>query len=204
MCLHKIIIVLLLVAVAAGAGADRARAGVVWFMMTWEPSIAVGETADFIDSPGYIGFGVEGRSFETGNLAWTVSVAWHNMYQTTDDLIHFDNVTISGTQVRYLDFVPLLLGTDYHFLDRGSRIRPFVGVAGGAYWVNQKMDIGTVEVIFDKRWHVGVAPEVGITFLTPDLEFYGFISSDFNYIFSRGDSTDYTYVTVKLGFVYLL
>lgn len=204
MHLRKIIIVLLLAAIAAGAGAGLARAGVVWFMMTWEPSIAVGDTRKYIDSPGYIGFGVEGRSFQNRNLAWTVSAAWHNMYQTTDDLIQIDNITISGTQVRYLDFVPLLVGTDYHFLDRGRRIRPFVGIAGGAYWVSQKTDIGTVEVIINKKWHVGVAPEVGITFLTPDLEFYGFISSDFNYIFSRGDSIDYTYVTIKLGFVYLL
>jgi hypothetical protein len=204
MQLRKIIIVLFLVATSAVSGADRARAGVVWFMMTYEPSLAVGKTADFIDSPGYIGFGVESRSFETGSLAWSFSAAWHNMYQTSDDLIHVDNVTISGTQVRYLDFVPILLGTEYHFFSRGARVRPFAGFSAGAYWVTQKMDIGTVEVIFNKKWHIGVVPEVGITFLTPDLEFYGFVSSDFNYIFSRGDSIDYTYVTVKLGFVYLL
>jgi hypothetical protein len=79
-----------------------------------------------------------------------------------------------------------------------------LGLAGGAYWVSQRLEIGTVNLIINERWHVGVAPEAGITFLTPDLDLYGFISADFNYIFSREDSIDYTYVTLSLGIVYLL
>jgi len=186
------------------AGARESRSQGMWFMMMYQPSIAVGDTREFISSPGYYGFGAEGRSFRNDHLAWSVSVSWQNMYETTDDLIHIENVTISGTQVRYLDFVPLLAGANYHFLSRKNRIRPFLGLAAGAYWVKQRLEIGNVDLILNHNWHFGLAPEVGITFLTPDMEFYGFVSSDFNYVFSRKDSIDYTYVTISLGFVYLL
>jgi outer membrane protein W len=126
------------------------------------------------------------------------------MYKTTRELIQIENITIAGTQVRYLDFIPITIGVDYHFLGRDSRVRPYVGVAGGAYRVRQRMEIGTVNLIIHRDWHAGVVPEAGFTFLTPDMEFYGFISAEFNYVFSRDDSIDYTYVTFSLGIVYLL
>jgi len=176
----------------------------MWLLATYEPSIAVGDTRDFISDPGWFGVGLEWRSFQNKHLAWSASASWHHMYETTRELIHIDNTTIGGTQVRFLDFVPIVLGANYHFLGRGNRIRPYLGLAGGAYWVSQRLEIGTVNLIINEMWHVGVAPEAGITFLTPDLDLYGFISADLNYIFSREDSIDYTYVTLSLGIVYLL
>lgn len=176
----------------------------MWFILTYEPSIAVGETRDFVSDPGYWGVGAEWRSFrDSDNLAWSLSASGQVMYEKTDELIQIDNTTISGTQVRYLDFIPLTIGLEYHFLSRRNRVRPFVGLSSGAYWVRQRIEIGSVNLILNKNWHLGLAPEVGITFLTPDLDIYGFISSDFNYVFSRDDSIDYTYVTLKLGIVYL-
>jgi hypothetical protein len=186
------------------AGVRVSRSQVVWFVPTYEPSIAVGDAGDFVTNPGYVGVGGELRTFRGKRLAWSLSGSWQNMYETTDEIVHIENVTISGTQVRYLDFVPLLIGADYHFLGRERRIRPFVGLAAGTYWVRQRVKIGTVDIELNKNWHFGLAPQLGITFLTPDPDFYGFIGSDFNYIFSRKDSIDYMYVTLSLGFVYLL
>lgn len=186
------------------AGAHEARSRGMWIVVTYQPSIAVGKTGDFVSEPGYIGFGGEWRSFRDEHLAWSLSGSWNNFYETTDELIQIDNVTISGTQVRYLDFVPILVGIDYHFLSKRSRIRPYVSLASGAYWARQRMEIGSVNLIMKESVHVGVTPGLGITFLTPDLDIYGFVSSDFNYILSREDSIDYTYVTLNIGFVYLL
>jgi hypothetical protein len=202
--LRKAAIVAATAVIVVGAGARDARSQGMWIVMTYEPSIAVGDAGDFVDDPGWYGVGLEWRSFKGNRVAWSLSASWHNMYKTTRELIQLENTTIGGTQVRFLDFVPLLVGAKYHFLSRQYRVRPYVGMSGGAYWVNQRMEIGTVNLVINSNWHFGLAPEVGITFLTPDLDLYGFISSDFNYVFSRDDSIDYTYVTVSLGIVYLL
>jgi hypothetical protein len=202
---HRSIILALAVSIGVCAGASESRSQGMWVLLTYQPTIAVGDARDFVSDPGYYGFGAEWRSFrESKNLSWSLSASGQVIYGKTDELIQLGNTTISGTQVRYLDFVPLLVGLDYHFLSRKSRVRPFVAAAGGAYWVRQRVQIGTYDVIINKNWHLGLAPEIGITFLTPDLEFYGFVSSAFHYVFSRDDSIDYTYVTLKLGFVYLL
>jgi hypothetical protein len=176
----------------------------MWFGVTYEPTLAVGDTRDYISRPGYYGVGVEWRSFRDNRLALSLSASWQVIYETTDDILQVNNTTISGTQVRYIDFIPLAAGANYHFLSRNNRIRPFMGLAAGAYWVKQRFEIGSVDFILNKNWHFGLAPEVGITFLTPDMEFYGFLSSKFNYIFARENSIDYTYVTLRLGIVYLL
>ena len=84
------------------------------------------------------------------------------------------------------------------------RIRPYGAIKAGPYWIYQRLEVGTVKINITRGGHRGVAPEVGITFLTPDLDFYGFMSADFNYVFSRDDSINFTYLSLSLGFVYLL
>jgi hypothetical protein len=71
------------------------------------------------------------------------------------------------------------------------------------YWVKQRVEVGFVDVIVNRNWHVGFAPEAGISFLTGSMDIYGFINGDFTYILGRDDSIDYTYLGVSLGFVYV-
>ena len=176
----------------------------MWFGITWEPTIAVGDAGDYLSRPGYYGIGLDGRAFQTDHLAWSLAVSWQVLYETTSDLLQIGNVTITGTQVRYFEFVPVLAGANYHFLGRKNRVRPFVGLGAGAYRVKQRFEIGSVNFVLNQDWHFGLAPEAGFTFLTTDMELYGFVSSKFNYVFSRDDSIDYTYVTIRLGIMYLL
>jgi hypothetical protein len=190
--------------IVAVTGAREVRSQGMWIVMTYEPSIAVGDAGDFVDEPGWYGAGLEWRSFKSDHVAWSLSASWQTMYMTTRDLIIMDNVTIGGTQVRYLEFIPLTVGLEYQPLGRRSRFRPYLGVAGGAYYVKQRMEIGTVELIINKNWQAGVVGQAGISFLTPNMDIYGFIGADYNYVFSRGGSIDYTYVTMRLGIVYLL
>ena len=176
----------------------------MWFGVTYEPTIPVGDAREFVSRPGYYGVGLEGRRFRTDHLAWTVSVSWQVIYEKTDDLLQVGNTTISGTQVRYLDFIPLSAGANYHFLSRKNRVRPFLGLAAGGYWVRQRFELGSVNFLLNENWQFGLAPEAGVTLLTPDLDIYGFLSAKFNYVFSRDDSIDYAYVTIRVGLVYLL
>jgi hypothetical protein len=191
------------IAIYASVGVNYARAYDVWGIITYDIAFATGATRDYISETGFIGFGVEGHSFDRNHISTGFVIGWQNLYEKTDEILHVDNVTISGTQVRYLDFLPFLWGVNYHFGDRSYRLRPYVGAKAGTYYVSQRVDIGTVEIIVNRNWHLGVSPEVGFTFLTPTTDFYGFLSADYNYVFSRDDSVDYSYVGLSIGFVYV-
>lgn len=175
-----------------------------WFGLTWDFALATEDTKDFISDPGYLGFGLEGWSFRKPNVAVGVVLSWQNLYEQTDDVIQIDNVTISGTQVRYIDFISILVGGRFVLGSRYWRIRPLVGIKAGTYRVSQRMEIGTVEIFISKAWHLGVTPEVGVTFLTPWLDVFGYVVADYNYVFSRDDSIDFSYLGLSLGFVYVL
>jgi len=203
MTIKKSFLYLTMILVTIFSASDT-RAREDWFLLTYDLSIPVGDTADFISDIGWRGVSIEGRSFVTDNFNTGFLLGWHNLYQQySDATTQVDNVTISGTQIRYIDFFPILLGINYHFFDRSYRIRPYVGAKGGVYWVKQRVEIGFVDVIINKNWHLGVAPEAGFTFLTGSTDIYGFVAGDFTYILSREDSIDYTYCGVSLGFVYL-
>lgn len=184
-------------------GVHSARANDVWGIITYDIGFTAGATRDFISDPGFIGVAVEGRSFDGNHFSTGFLLGWQNFYQKTDEIIQIDNVTISGTQVRYLDVLPILWGVYYHFGDRSSLVRPYGGAKAGAYWLSQRVEIGTTIVNISKSWHAGVSPEIGITFLTPDLDFYGFAGVDYNYVFSKKDEIDYSYLSLRLGFVYI-
>lgn len=191
------------VAVYAIVGANSARAYNVWGIITYDLSFATGATRDFVGDPGYIGVALEGRSFDWDHLATGLLVGWQNFYEKTHETTQVGNVAITGTQVRYLDSLPILAGLYYHFGDRSYRLRPYVGAKAGTYYISQRVKIGTVEVIVSKRWHLGVAPEAGFTFLTQTMDFYGFACVDYNYAFSRYDSIDFSYVGLSVGIVYV-
>jgi hypothetical protein len=200
---QKLILCLTMILVTIFSVSDS-RAREDWFILTYDISIPVGDTADFISEIGWRGIGIEGRWFVTDNFNPGFVLGWQNMYEKfTDATTQVDNATISGTQVRYLDFIPILVGANYHFFDRSYRIRPYVGVKGGVYWVKQRVEIGFVDVIINKNWHLGAAPEAGFTFLTGSTDIYGFVSGDFTYVLGREDSIDYTYWGVSLGLVYV-
>jgi hypothetical protein len=195
LCLSAVVLCIL-------ASAVQARED--WFLLTYDPSIPVEETGDFIDDPGWRGFALEGRSFVTDNVSTGFVVGWHNLFQkTTDKTEQIDNVTVGGTQARYIDFIPILVGANYHFFDRSYRIRPYLGVKGGVYWVQQRVEVGFVDVIINRTWHLGTAPEAGITFLTGTTDVYGFLGGEYTYIPGRKGSIDYTYWGARLGLVFV-
>ncbi|MCK5406898.1 MAG: hypothetical protein KAJ37_05570 [Candidatus Krumholzibacteria bacterium] len=203
MVLRKTSLLVAAVAIYASFSVNDARAYDVWGIIMYDISFATGATRDFISDPGYIGISVEGRSFDKNHVSTGFVIGWQNLYEKTDEIIQLDNVTISGTQVRYLDFLPILWGVNYHFGDRSCRLRPYLGAKVGTYYVSQRVDIGTVEIIVNRNWHLGVSPEAGFTFLTPTTDFYGFLSADYNYVFSRDDTIDYSYAGLSIGFVYV-
>jgi hypothetical protein len=190
-------------AILVSVEVHQAGASDVWGILTYDVAFTAGATRNFIGDPGFLGFSVEGRSFDGNHLSTGFVLGWHNFYEKTDDVIQVDNVTISGAQVRYLDFLPLLFGLNYHFGDRSSRVRPYGGLKAGAYWVSQRVKVATVDVIINRGWHVGASPEIGLTFLTPDLDFYGFLSADYNYVFTDSEDDDFSYTSVRIGFVYI-
>ena len=112
-------------------------------MITYQPSVALGDLEDFIGETSWIGWGLEGRRFRdpTSKLTMGFSFAWHVFDERFTGTTDFDQGAVTGTQRRWVNSLPFLITGDY-YLNRKSGFKPYVGVGAGAYYIVQRIDIG--------------------------------------------------------------
>ncbi len=174
-------------------------------MVTYQPSVAQGDFSDFIKDASWIGWGLEGRRFTspTSSFTFGFSFAWHVFDQKWTGTTEFDDGAITGTQRRWVNSLPFLLTTDYYF-GRKNKIKPFIGIGAGAYYISQRLDVG-VWTSEKTNWHFGVEGEAGFQFPLGDIE--GIVAARYHYAFAAGesvfgDAAEYQYLTGIIGVAY--
>lgn len=173
--------------------------------LTWNVGIPNQEMGQYIGKTSYRGFGIDIRSFSSPSFSFGGNFSW-NIF---DELLRgetavLENGAITGTQVRYINSMPLLLNVSYYPGEkRRGELRLVLGLNAGTYYIRQRLDIGVVS-LENSNWHLGVAPEVGLwfpigreTFLTATVRY--------NYAFDAGTrlggdpNNDYSYWGINLG-----
>lgn len=177
--------------------------------MTYNMSFPTGNLSDFIDKTSFKGFGIEGRWFQSKNLSLGLSFAWTVFDQRVSDPIQIvqDGVsaTVSGTQIRVVNSLPILATAHYYVGKRRDKFRFYFGTGVGMYYIKQRLEIGLVAFESD-NWHFGVAPEVGVI-INFSREFTMIVNTKYNYAFSAGEAlgggdNQIDYWGINIGFVW--
>ncbi len=177
--------------------------------MTYNMSFPTGNLSDFIDKTSFKGFGIEGRWFQSRNLSLGLSFAWTVFDQRVSDPIQIvqDGVsaTVSGTQIRVVNSLPILATAHYYVGKRRDKFRFYFGTGVGMYYIKQRLEIGLVAFESD-NWHFGVAPEVGVI-INFSREFTMIVNTKYNYAFSAGEAlgggdNQIDYWGINIGFVW--
>jgi opacity protein-like surface antigen len=187
-----VITVLMLCAVAPGVLAqDNITA------ITYQPSVPTGDLEQFIGKTSWIGWGIEGRHFRDSSspITFGFSFAWHVFDDQLYSTQTVDKGAVTGTQNRWVNSLPMLITLDYYF-GRKERIKPFVGVGAGAYYIYQKLNIG-VWSFEETNWRFGIMGEVGLQFPLGDME--GFTSARYHYAYPSGDSISGEKIDIQYG-----
>ena len=166
--------------------------------VTYNMALPSTETTDFVDETSFRGFGFEARAFSRNNLSVGVSLNWNVFSEVTDELISVDHGHVSGTQRRMVYAVPVMASAHYYFRDPWSRekVIPYAGIGGGAYRIEEILEIGVFEVIEDS-WHFGLAPEVGM--MVPLADLYAMVNLKYNYAFEGGGQQPHSYWGINVG-----
>jgi hypothetical protein len=131
--------------------------------VTWNIGLPTGRMADLVDKASYSGFGLEFHKFLNEEVAVGGAFSWNYWSELTDQIIQIPNGAVSGTQIRYINSFPLFLNAYYYMNGRKDDFRPFIGLNVGAYYIQQRLEIG-MYAFEDKTWHFGLAPEAGFLF----------------------------------------
>jgi hypothetical protein len=132
-----------------------------WFgMATWQVSFPTQDTKTFTDEVSFRGAGLDFRRTLSGGTSAAVMMAWNVFHQRTDGTIDLGYGAISGSQDRYINSFPVMIGVLQYFGGKRST-RPYVALNGGGFVLIQTFRIGVAEIEQDD-WEWGVAPEVGV------------------------------------------
>ena len=178
--------------------------------MTYNVSFPTGKLNDYIDKISWRGIGIEGRWFSNKNISFGLSSGWNVFDQRTNELINIEkdgiSGTISGTQIRTINAVPILATAHYYTGKRRDQFRFYFGAGAGMYYIKQRLEIGLVAFESD-NWHFGLAPEAGVL-VSLNRDITMILNTKYNYAFSAGeplgggDNNTYAYWGINVGFVW--
>ncbi|HEX5132422.1 MAG TPA: hypothetical protein VFX92_08040 [Candidatus Krumholzibacteria bacterium] len=196
-----------LMCLMAGAmllGSGRTARAQDWYgAATWQVSIPSGDTKDFVNDTSFGGFGLDFRKMVKPNTTLGFLFGWNVFHERLSGPYTVDNVTITGTQDRYINAYPMMVGVHRYFGQRHAT-RPYIGVNGGLLLNTQTFDIG-IWSVEDTRWDWGIAPEAGVVVpLQSGAAFM--INGRYNWSPTSqslaGNDADLTYWGINVGFVW--
>lgn len=172
-------------------------------MATYQISFPTGDTKKFTDEVSFRGFGLDFQRTLHGGTSASVMLAWNVFHERTDETLDLGFGAISGSQDRYINSFPVMIGIQQHFGNkRGTRA--YVAVNGGGFVLIQTFRIGITEVEQDE-WEWALAPEVG--FVIPVQTGAWFVVNG-RYQWSptpenmANDEVDLTYYQINVGIMW--
>jgi hypothetical protein len=174
-----------------------------WFWgVAWGVTQPLDDTEKFIGNTSYRNFSLEGKKLAYGASAgFGLSFGWTVFDEKVYDTVELKPEDgspagdVTGTQFRYMNIFPLLVTADL-YLGRPYTTRLFLGVAAGAYIIEERVEMGFF-LKDEDNWHFGGAPEVGIGF--PLGETTLFFLGRYNYILESGNVGPVQYAQIMVG-----
>lgn len=137
-----------------------------YFSINYNPSLPIGDVADFTGDFAWRGVGVDGRFFVDDNVSIGFFTGWEVFREESDGVVsrtvQLDDATatISAKEFRFTNSVPLLLTSHYHWGDKGDA-RPYAGLGAGLYYITQRVEMGLYSVE-DNTTRFGLSPTIGV------------------------------------------
>jgi hypothetical protein len=128
---------------------------------TYSIGIPLGDLENFISAGSFRGANFEGLKEINSKVAVGWLLGWNVFSEKrVNEVYTDDNLTVTGTQYRYMNLFPMLARGLYEFGEQEGT-RPFIGSGIGVTADIAKTNIGLYS--FQKTaWHFTVAPEIGI------------------------------------------
>ena len=179
--------------------------GIAWsqsfYSLNYTMSFATGETGDYIESASFRGFSIDGRGFVSDQVSLGGMFNWSAFYEELAGATYTqDNITLTGTQYRYLNAFPMLFQAHYYLGTDSYEPRAFFGGGAGAYKMVQRTNVGVLSLEYN-NWHFGLSPEVGMVYPV-SFGTYLFLGLRYHYVFKAENTIDHSWFGLNIGFAW--
>jgi outer membrane protein len=199
----KVVCILLLAGLAMVATHSPSHAQEWYGMATWNISIPDGDTKEFVDETSFRGFGLDFRKQFRPNTTIGIMGSWEVFHERTSESFTIGSATVTGSQDRYINSFPIMLGLHRYFGNEGGT-RPYIGINGGGFILIQTLRIGLAEWEEDS-WVWGAMPEAGLVI---PLQSGAALIANARYSWAltgedlNGEDRELTYWGIRVGFVW--
>ena len=169
-----------------------------FYSVDYTMSKGLGETGDYINKFSFRGLTVEGRGFLNENWSLGGLFTWTTFYEKyAEETFTSDDITVTGTQYRYLNAFPLLFQAHYYLSTEDDKPWVYFGAGTGAYKMVQRTNTG-IWSVENNNWHFGISPEVGVFY--PISHSTGInLSLKYHYVFKASGTTDHSWLGLNIG-----
>lgn len=191
--MKKYIVILLLGLVTNVVSAQEGSTIFVNYLV----GMPLGETADFTDNISPRGIDFEANRFLKEDLSVGFNIAWSAFRQKVpESTFLYQDLTITGTQFRYTNVVPINVNVKKYFTNTGNYV-PYLGVGVGTSYNERRNEVGIFQEQNDK-WLFNVAPELGMLY---DMNYktYLTVKVKYNYSPKSGDFASVSYLSLGVG-----
>ncbi len=171
----------------------------VYTDVTYDMSVPLGNTSDFISKTSFRGMTFRVGRFVTDDLAVDVRFSWNTFYEAKDFETYTSDdgtTSVTGKQFKYINSFPLAAGARY-VLNSSSDFSPYFAGGLGAYKINERTDMG-IYYNEDKIWHFGFYPEIGFVYdfsYSMGLNVY----ARYDYALKTQNATSHSYIAFGIG-----
>lgn len=163
---------------------------------TYSIGIPLGGIENYISAGSYRGANFEGLKEINSKFAAGWLLGWNVFCEKrVNEMYTNDNLTLRGTQYRYMNLFPMIVRGLYEFgVPEGTR--PYIGAGTGITADIAKTNIGLYS--FQKTgWHFTIAPEIGVKIPLGYTSLTG--SLRYTYGVKTRDLGNLSYFSINLG-----
>jgi hypothetical protein len=168
-------------------------------IINYTMAMPIGSTYDYVSDYSFRGISFEYRYRVMPQFSVGAVIGWNIFDDKVKGTFSRETVTVTGTQLRWLD--ALTLGANMHYyLAMFKRTLPFAGLELGAYYTSRYTDMGWWAKTED-GWHFGLAPEIGTLVHAGSVSFS--FSVKFKYLVKTSEVPEEMFFAFNLGIGFL-
>ena len=132
---------------------------VIW-KLTYDVGIPFSSTKEFTDQVSWRGLTLDFDRFVGDRLALGMGFSWSTFVEKeSDSYFEIDQLLLHGTQVRYINNIPLTVKMAYY--QPVNELDIFGSLGIGTAWQEVRREIGTF-AFTDNYWQFALVPELGV------------------------------------------
>ncbi|WP_439183999.1 OmpW family outer membrane protein [Carboxylicivirga taeanensis] len=162
-------------------------------------ALPMGDTKDYINPASFRGANIEFEQFVHPSIGVGLLVGWNTFYEAKDRGTYLiKDGAITSNQYRYLNAIPIQATGKYYFANDDAVVRPFIGLAAGTFYMEQRIDNGLFSTSY-KGWSWALAPKAGV--LIPiNYRASLAISLDYSTSFKTSELDKQNWLGINVGF----